>query len=179
MKLFFSAVTKHWRETSKWLMYTLLGGLIPVWGGIVTFRLLSINYNFGTFTSNGEFALYSAAMLAPACYLIAKDYKDTVFVYRSVFIFICVFCLLFSAILFSLVTAVNGIGKEKLPIKFDADFLRTSTLYLFIVSIIIAYIATAVDSYRILPEDIRDMRQDAINKLGDDFDKLGGKNESK
>jgi hypothetical protein len=177
MKVLWSAIRRHYKETSKWLAFTLLGGLIPVWGGMLLFRLFSIKFGFATFSSNGEFALYSAAMIAPACYLIVKDYKDSIFIYRSIFTLISLGCLLVSTILFAGVTAANSMGKDQVPIRLDSNFLRLSTLLLFAVSVIISFIAMAVDTYRILPEDIRDERKEELEKLEDAFNKLGGKDE--
>ena len=165
MKLFLSAIRRHYVETFKWLIFTLVGGLIPVWGGMLMFRLFSIKFGFATFSSNGEFALYSAGMLAPSCYLIVKDYKNSVFIYRSFFALASIICLLISAILFAGVTAASSFGKEQVPIKLDSDFLRTITLWLFAVSVIISFIVMALDSYRILPEDIRDERKNELDKL--------------
>jgi hypothetical protein len=177
MKVLWSAIRRHYKETSKWLAFTLLGGLLPVLGGMLLFRLFSIKFDFATFSSNGEFALYSAALIAPACYLIVKDYKNSIFIYRSIFTLVSLLCLLASTILFAGVTAVNSIGKDQIPFKLDLDFLRIITLVLFAVSVIISFIATAVDTYRILPEDIRDERKEELEKLEDAFDKLGGEDE--
>jgi|ERR1051325_470699 hypothetical protein len=178
MKVLWSAIRRHYKETLKWLAFTLFGGLIPLWGGMLLFRLFSIKFGFATFSSNGEFALYSAGLVAPAFYLIVKDYKDSIFIFRSVFTLISLGCLLVSMMLFAGVTAANNIGNAQVPIKLDVGFLRTSTLLLFAVSVIISFIATAVDNYRILPEDIRDERKEELGKLEDAFDKLEEKDES-
>src|SRR2546427_10690573 len=121
------ALQKHWKETTNWLAFTLVGGLIPVWGGMVLFLLLSKPVFFSTFSSNGEFAIYSAAILAPSLYLIAKDRTTSNFLFRPFFSLICVVGLLLSAMLFAGVTAVHtgGLGSVSL----NVGFLRTFTLF--------------------------------------------------
>ncbi len=80
-----TAVGKNWKDSTSLMLYTLVGGLLPVHGGMLLFKLFSRVVQFSDFSDNGEFALYSAALLAPSLYLILKDYNTSNFLYRRAF----------------------------------------------------------------------------------------------
>src|SRR4051812_39842936 len=62
------------------LGFTLLGGLAPLWISWFArgFRTGTLP-NVTEFAHGGEFSLYSAALVAPAAYLLAYDGKKTPF----------------------------------------------------------------------------------------------------
>ncbi len=172
MDRLFSALGKHWKETTNWLLYTLVGGLVPVWGGMVLFGLFSKPLAFSAFSSNGEFAIYSAAILAPSLYLILKDLSTSNFLYRHFFSLVCIFGLGVSMILFAGVTAVNtgGLG----AVTLNQGFLRRVTIILFLISVIVAFLVTALDSAR-MGIDIKQVRQERESQeqnLEKEFDHL-------
>jgi len=171
-----SAMSKHGKETGKWLAFSLGGALIPVWGGMMLFRLFSKPVKFSDFSGNGEFALYSAAMLAPALYLILKDFKNSPFMYRHAFAGISALGLSLSMLLFAGVTAVHtgGLGS----ITLDQVFLRKITLGLFVGSVVLSFLTEVLDKQRTL-EDYREYyetNQGQFKDLQEKFDELGGKN---
>jgi len=167
-----NTVAEHWRESSKWLMYTLVGGLVPVWGGMFLFKLFSRPVSFSDFSSNGEFALYSATMLAPSLYLILKDYNSSNFLYRHTFALASVLGLLVSMILFAGVTAVHAGGMGS--VNLDQRFLRWVTMLLFLVAVGVSFLVTALDNERI-GIDVSKVREERANQVKDlekQFDKL-------
>ena len=172
-----TAIRNNWKDTANWLAYTLIGGLIPVWGGMVAFVLLSKPVLFSSFSSNGEFAIYSAAMLAPSLYLIAKDRTTSNFLFRPFFSLMCIVGLLLSTILFAIVTAVNtgGLG----TVSLNVGFLRVFTLLLFAGSVLLSFVVTSVDAERIGIDidQVRKKKKEQITDLNDEVDKLlgGGK----
>jgi len=168
------ALAKHWKETTNWLGFTLIGGLVPVWGGWVLFRLISKPVGFSDFSSNGEFAIYSSAMLAPSLYLILKDLKTSNFLYRHFFALVSIFGLALALILFAGVTAVKSGGI--VTAKIDQPFLTKVTLLLFVGSVFVSYLVTALDNERIGIDidEVRRVRDGQVKSLEKQFDDLGG-----
>lgn len=64
---------QDWEDAGYWLFWTLLFGLMPLWGGFVLLSLFSQSPSLREFTENGQFALYSASMLSVAFYIVSKD----------------------------------------------------------------------------------------------------------
>src|SRR5437588_3999549 len=69
--------SQDWWESSSWLLYNLIGGLLPMWGGLLLLYIFGHHDRWQQLISRGEFALYSAALLAPAVYVVLKDVTPT------------------------------------------------------------------------------------------------------
>jgi hypothetical protein len=164
----FLAVKSNWKEATKWLLFTYVGGLIPVWGGYIIFNLYAKDASLSKFSDHGEFALYSAAMLAPALYYILKDLKTSTFIYRHFFALVCIVCLLVSALLY---VGVASVSVGQIPATIDLDFLRGITWVLFLIASLMSFLVTALDSSRTL-RDIQTERARAFKNLEQQFDKL-------
>jgi hypothetical protein len=164
-----TAIGKNWKDSSTLMLYTLVGGLLPVYGGMILFKLFSRGVHFSDFSDNGEFALYSAAMIAPSLYLILKDYGSSNFLYRRAFALISFLGLLCATILFAGVTAVRtgGLG----AIAVDQQFLRWFTILLFMVAIFLSFLTSALDSERIA-KDIYAVREQDFKNLEEQFERL-------
>jgi hypothetical protein len=159
------AIIHNWKESSKWLLYTYIGGLFPVWGGFLLFSLYKKSPGLENFTDNGEFALYSAALLAPSLYYILKDYKESNFLYRHFFAAVAIVGLFISVLYY---TAVVSVVVGQIPIPIDLVNLRNVTWVLFIVTTILSYLVNALDHERNY-NDITKERQRDFEKLKKDF----------
>jgi hypothetical protein len=102
-----SALLGNWKETRYWLCWNLIGSLFPVWGGIIIFIIFSIRPHFTDFSKNGQFAIYSATMLASSLYIVLKDYRYSKYSGRYLYGTMCILGLVFSTILFASVTVVE------------------------------------------------------------------------
>ena len=165
------ALQSQWKDTTKWLAYTLLGGLFPVWGGYLLLRLYQKAMSISDFTSNGEFAIYSAALLAPSLYLILKDYKKTNFPNQAIYGLLCSVMLIVATLIFAGVTSVNT---GKVAVEIDKDFLRNGTLILFLLTLILSFFVTALDNNRVFGGDIIEVHNQDSKRLEGNFDKLEG-----
>lgn len=159
-----SSQLSHWSDALMWLMYTLIGGLLPLWGGAVLIKLSGKWEGLSLFFHHGEFAIYSAALLAPTIYVITRAFRIAG---KRVFLLFS-FCFLFiSAILFAGVKSGELFGMQ-----LDIGFLRNATFELFAGSIVLSYLVNVFENVR-LSVDIQQIRDQAYNDLSKKFDKLG------
>ena len=62
-------IEEKWRARY-WLIYTLIGGLLPTWGGIIILIMIWKDFKFLQFFAHGEFALYAVSLAAPAVFSV-------------------------------------------------------------------------------------------------------------
>lgn len=155
---------RHWGDAFMWLLYALIGGLLPLWGGAILIKLSGKWEGISLFFHHGEFAIYSAALLAPTIYLITRAFRIAG---KRVFL-LFTFCFLFvSAILFAGVKSGELLGRP-----LDIEFLRNATLWLFAGSVVLSYLVNVFENVR-LSVDIQQIREADYNNLSKKFDKLG------
>ena len=168
---------KDWKDGAEWLLYSMVGGLMPVWAGLLMFKLLKLQISLGTFTDNGEFALYSASYLTGIIYILFKDFKslkNNKFPNGRLVGIIVLFLLLASSFMFGLVCSMSALGKSSMPQLLniiDKEFLRYSCLSCFVMTLGIAFFIVVADNMKANP-DIRKMAGDQLDTLGKQFDDL-------
>lgn len=109
-----------WKETLYWLGFNVLGGLLPTWGTALVLRLRGQQIFFADFAKHGEFALYSAAFLAPALLVIFRYARRSRYVLGAGSGLLAVAGLLVCALVYATATsASSAIGAQ--PI--DVDYL--------------------------------------------------------
>lgn len=165
VKSWFKHNGKHLLDALFLLLFTIMGSTLPLWGGALLIRLSDQWQSWSTFCFGGEFAIYSAALLAPILYIVLKDYRKT---QRSLIQFPVIIMLLTSAILFAGVKS-----RELLGLTVDRLFLRDITLVLFISSLFVYYIVHFVEYARV-DADLKKAQQKALRSLEKKFDELGG-----
>lgn len=132
---------RSWGMTIYWLGFNVLGALMPLWGMYVSFRLHGRMPHLGDFVDRGEFALYTAAFLAPAVQLVVANIKQGVLGLGAVLFALAGWG--FSIIIYSGVVLQGGI---------DEIFLRRSSLWLFAASLLFAAVVTLVTSQQQNPD---------------------------
>ncbi len=166
-----SASRSNWTDAAMWLAHNLLGGLTPVWFGWLLLTLLSRHPSWSDFSDHGEFAIYSAAMLAPTFYVILRDLKTPGFPGRLIFGLLTLTGILVATGFFAAVTTAF---MSPVPlVTLNSFFLRYGTMSLFIFSASLAFIVTVLDNARVQP-DVRSIVASEQKELERDFDKLGG-----
>lgn len=163
-----------WCETSKWLFYTLVGSLLPVWGSCLLLKLFSQTIQWVDFFKHGEFALYSAAIITPAIYLILKEKFNIPFLSRHVCGLLALAFLISSTLIFAGVTVIAVNQNIQRPIL-NESFLVITSIVVFCLSVFLAFFITLADNI-ITQEDLREVRQRDSEKLEKEFDDLGGTN---
>jgi hypothetical protein len=146
---------RHWYESFGWLLATVLGGLMPLWGSYILFLLKGKTPQLNEFVIHGEFALYSAAMLAAACFLIMREWPSGYFPWRIIFGMSAVAGVVLSALVFASVFEANLTATSAATI--DVDFLRPFSLVLFSAAFVLSYVVTLIDlvGFTIDPQELQ------------------------
>lgn len=128
------------------------------------------------FLKHGEFVLYSAAFIAPALYVVIKDFREIRFVRRQLFVLIAGFVLIISALVYAGLVTVTSFSDqpEAMRLVVNQTFLSWVSLILLPISVIYAYLVTVLDNHRSDP-NIRAELEDKQKQLEKQFDQLGGK----
>lgn len=159
---------EHVRDTFEWLLYTGLGSLVPVWVGILLFLMFYRPIPWMDFLGHGEFALYSAALIAPSLYLVVTDREEAPFPRRGLFVLGAGVVLLFSVTLFAGITVLI---RADLIQRIDDTVVAWLSLLLFFVSISIAFLVTLLDNSRRFPA-VRKIAEQTREELENRFDRL-------
>jgi hypothetical protein len=186
---FVDAVKDFFKSNSgEALIYVLIGlggSMMPVWGGLMLYKIFSLNPDFWAFVDKGQFYLISAALFTPSCYQLYKNKNSTNQFHSFVFL-ISIFLLVGSAILFAGATVfdlpVQVFGKSEepgvntlIPLAINLPFLRASSVILLLLSIVTAFISQSIDNKVNSggPEmtDVSDARSEDVKDLNSSFDK--------
>jgi hypothetical protein len=165
---------EDWLDAVQWLLWTVLGGLLPIWGTVLLLLLFGQQVQLQSLMQNGEFVLYSASFFGGALYLIMRDFRTRLFPSRGLIGFTAVSLLLLSALIFSGVT-VNAMSGN-LPFRVDGRFLEVMSYFLLAVSCIVGFLATVAGNAQ-TPPDIAGVKDAQLARLSREFDKLGGDDE--
>jgi hypothetical protein len=141
-----NASAKSWWQTLLWVGYNLLGSLMPIWGTYFLLKLHHQHFQINDFAKHGEFALYTAAFLAPALQLVVRNIKDAKYVLGT------------GAVLFAvagLVVAVNVYSGVVVgvpaPETIDEVFLLRVSIILFLASLVFAVVVTLIENQLLNP----------------------------
>jgi hypothetical protein len=114
---------ENWRDTISWLGFNVLGSFMPIWGSFFLLRLSGQAFVIRDFMKHGEFALYTAAFLAPALQLIVRNLRNKRYILRTGSVLLCLAGLLISAIVYAGVVTMTG------PPGFSAQRLNEEFLF--------------------------------------------------
>lgn len=157
---------EHWQEALKWLVFTIVGSLFPVWAGALLLMLTSQPFGWRDFFRHGEFALYSAAILAPAIQLLSREFRTIFFEHRWLHLLVAVVGLLVSALLFSAVIATSPPSGS--PLRLNQGMLIWGSMGLFLSSATFVFFVTFLD-YQRLARDIRAVQDKSLRELKRSF----------
>jgi hypothetical protein len=161
---------EHWRESLLLTLFTVGAGLSPVWIGWILLKVYHQRPTLAAFAHNGDFAIYSAALVAPIIYLIVKEHRVP-FASRAIYTLASVVLLAFSVASYAAVApATVGIAPDLRP---DMAFLAPVTLWAYTLSVVLALVVTALDNARMFP-DVRAITERQQHDLEQKFDGLGG-----
>ncbi len=159
---------QHLKDSTEWFLYTIVGSLVPVWAGAVLYWIAPGGVSWLDFASHGEFALYSAALLAPAIYITVTEREDLPFPSRTLFVFVAFILLLVSLLIFAGITVLqrfNLVGHIK------GESVVLWSLGLYVTSAIVAFVVDLFDNLRRAP-DVRKLAADRQKALEQRFDEL-------
>lgn len=166
------ATPEEWGESFGWLLYSLAGSTLPIWlGGYVLLPIFGTHFAWIEYGRHGEFALYSAALLAPTLRLIAKDVENFEFVRRQAFLFFGWIFLTGAVAIYSAVIAADRIANGTATL--NQYLLLVISLSLYGVSVIFSFLVTIIDCRRV-PTNFREIVKAETKKLDAEFEKSGG-----
>lgn len=150
-------------DTAFLLLYTLLGGLAPLYlaWGVKAYRTASLP-NVTEFAHAGEFALYSAAMVAPALYLLAQDRKRKPFPARVALILASIVLMLLAVGSYLLVAPEVLAGT--VPQNSVIRVYSWSTIWLFGAATVFFYVISILDATRPI-QDIRKIDDSQVDDM--------------
>jgi hypothetical protein len=167
MKTITYATNEQWKSTMYWLLYTLIGGLVPTWGGAILLWIFGNWRGWEPFYANGEFILYSAALLAPALHILIKDARKPGFQLLAILNLAILFIsfLLYAAIALSAFNIVNT------EYKINLSLLSILSIWLFVLSVIISFLSELLENVKSDP-DVEKIKSDQMYELSGEFKKL-------
>lgn len=122
-----------------WLMVQVFFGLLPLWGTVLLFELLSKKYEFYDLLRNGEFVLYAASFVTGGLYSVRHD----IFPLRRVVTVILVVVLVVSSLVFASISVLNiGENPGWLPVNVDV-MTHTSVGVFILATVVCAFITVA------------------------------------
>jgi hypothetical protein len=160
-ELWNNSTKKHWADGFRWFSWNVIGGFLPLWATLFGLRLMKQQITLGAVSSKGEFAIYSAALLAGSLYVVAKDFRlknirsfreirRALFPSMGSIVLILVGLLLLSAVTFAFVCLfdVLGAAKPEILVIFDREFLSRSTEIILFIAVPLALLIVVADNAR-------------------------------
>jgi hypothetical protein len=136
---------ESWRETISWLGFNVLGSFMPLWGSFFLLRLANQPFVFRDFMKHGEFALYTAAFLAPALQSIVRNLRNKRYVLRTGPVLLSFAGLLISAIVYggvAMMTGPPGASTQKL----NEEFLFRTSWIILPASLVFVFCVTLIQN---------------------------------
>ncbi|MCU0344647.1 MAG: hypothetical protein MUF28_12595 [Ignavibacterium sp.] len=156
--------TETHKNTITAYIINLAGSLMPLWLSALLFFAFDRWLGWGVFFDNGEFYLYSAALITPSAYILFT-YKQKNYDPLAILFWISILILIISAVLFTAITATQSLT-NKLIISINPSFLSYSSIIIFLFSIVVFYIANYTQNSRI---DIGEKHRQEIGKIMKDL----------
>ena len=119
---------------------------MPIWGTYFLLKLHHQPFHIDDFAKHGEFALYTAAFLAPALQLVVQNIKDSRYVLGTGAVLFAVAGLVVA------VTVYSGVVVgAPFPESLDEHFLFTVSIVLFLASLGFAVVVTLIENQLLNP----------------------------
>ena len=170
-----AAPGRSWGVSAIWMAYTVVGGMLPLWGTIVYAEMFDIPYSAADLTSKGEFILYAAPFLSTAIFVATKDWFEggRPFPSRGFCVLVLLVPLILAAFIFAPISGslLPGavLGGMRAP---DQAFVQATCWAMLPASMFLAYFVSVADDAR-LGDDISGIRSAQARKLEKSFDDLG------
>ncbi len=172
-----------------WMILTIIGGLLPLWGGFIVLKLLDQSPSIITFAESGEFVVFGAGILSSAIYKITREitpnlltvfkkkeepYKISgllklTFPFHRPLNIIILPLILIAALTFSVVTLVNIPG---IDVPLNRVFLRNLSLGVFIGSMLIGFFVSLFSNAWVSQTNLYASREQVYSKLEEEFDTM-------
>ncbi len=167
---------EDWKETLNGFGFNVLGALLPSWGTALLLPLFGHELLYGDFAKHGEFALYSAAFLSPALFVILRHMKKGRYVLGSGFALFVVAGLLASALVYAGVTSAAPIANattmsnsQSLNDRYLVVLSTLLLLFSLVVTMLVSFVENKTATFNM--QEVESQEQD---KLREKFEKKRG-----
>lgn len=149
-----------------WLLWNVIGGLVPLWGTAILLSLFDKPIVLFDFLKGGEFILYAASFIGGAMYVIRKDIFPSRNLLNILFYILWAICLL----VFAAIT-VTAIGGNPGWLKIGQDTLTSVSIIVLITSITVCFLIAVAEALGV-GIDVPDALKSDEKKLNATFDAL-------
>ena len=164
-----TASRENWRDAISWLAYTVLGTFLPLLASFFLLGLRHQEFHLNDFLRHGEFALYTAAFLAPALQLIVRSMRTSGYVLGTGSVLISVFGLVLSAIVYSGVVTSSGLPSGVSQIL-DERFLFWISILMLPASLAFSLVVNLMENQRMSP-NFDELEAHSRQNLAEQFQK--------
>lgn len=158
----------HWFDGLQWLIWTAIGGFVPLWGGILLGLLLGESPTLSKYAIHGELLIYAASFAAAGLYLVCRDFHKKGFPSRSVMTLVLSMSLLFSAVIYAGIVSMETIGIKD---RVDQHLNERWGLIMLIFSSVLASLIVVADN-ALAAVDPRSITQSQRDNLESEFENL-------
>ena len=151
-----------WKETIYWLGFNVLGGLLPTWGTALLLRLRGQQIIYSDFARHGEFALYSAAFLAPALLVIFRYARRSRYVLGAGSALLAVAGLLVSAFVYATATSASVSPNEPIDIGYLVPFSVCLLVFSFVLAFLAAFMENQAANLNL--HEVEEKQQESLRK---------------
>jgi hypothetical protein len=150
------------REAFYWFVFSVFGSLLPIVVSTLLFGMWGKWPGFDFFFSHGEYYIYGASFLCPALYILWRIANIKLLTMLALVLLVGAVTLFAGA----LATTTPGFAY---PLQ--QPFLKYTSYCVLFCSMLIAWVTKVIENMR-LGTDLATESSEAIDKLGEDFDKL-------
>lgn len=165
----------NWNKSILEILYKLIFGLFPMWMGVILTILFGSKSSINQLIEYRQFVIFSTGLLATGFYCLGQEFKKAIFPARDWFLLGFTVLMLFSSAIFS--GAAASIVKESESPFIESNLLRVISIVILIISTVFVFIVSLINKAQttanITTEDVLEQHVGDIEKLDNEFDKLG------
>lgn len=148
--------------TGAWVLWAVIIGLLPLWGGWLVMIIKKQGPQLDDFVSSGEFALYTAATIAPAVFTVLISYKQRgIFPFGFTILLLSLIVLIYSVLVFGGVFP-SGASEDTVGAAAMAWLTIPSYLLAIVLGTVVFHIEKEVVAYS--PNELESMQLDQMRK---------------
>ncbi|SDM91227.1 hypothetical protein SAMN05421813_12839 [Daejeonella rubra] len=152
----------HYSKTVKTFIYNVLSIILPFILSLFAIGLLKRYDKVSSFLYEGEFLLFSVGLLTNAMYMFNENRASIKNYFDKLLNHACWWLLLFCATFYAIMYAFNELTSYQL----DNDLIGIFTGTMFVISVIVSFRSTLLDSLRTYPRiDVDQVNRSAIDNI--------------
>lgn len=132
MYIFKNGKSEHTWAILKLTIFNSALSLIPIWVGLLFSRIGLTGPTVNGLAEEGEFALYTAALLGPVFYQVLKDFKNNGFPYRHGFAGLTMLLILLATTIYLVRLGVPALEKKQIVGISIVLYVTSQILALFV-----------------------------------------------